>query len=106
MGIKNSWLLLQFHKMTTKFIVLPIIKYYSMKLLNRFIHDLYWENILNTPIKVNKSNQDDEKVTTNMLPIKKSNLWQRIKSELQGWSNKDADDSTYDDTQVWYNLIQ
>ena len=41
-----------------------------------------------------------------MLPIKKSNLWQRIKSELQGWSNKDADDSTYDDTQVSYNLIQ
>jgi len=45
-------------------------------------------------------NQHDEKVTTNVLPIKKPNLWQRIKSELQGWSNKDADDSSYDDTQV------
>ena len=75
-------------------------------MLNRFIYDLDGENVLNTPIKGNKSNQDDEKVTTNMLPIKKSNLWQRIKSELQGWSNKDADDSTYDDTQVSYNLIQ
>jgi hypothetical protein len=28
------------------------------------------------------------------------NLWQRIKNELQGWSNKDANDSSYDDTQV------
>jgi len=45
-------------------------------------------------------NQHDEKVTTNVLPIKKPNLWQRIKSELQGWSNKDAADSSYDDTQV------
>ena len=75
-------------------------------MLNRFIYDLDGENVLNTPIKGNKSNQDDEKVTTNMLPIKKPNLWQRIKNELQGWSNKDADDSTYDDTQVSYNLIQ
>ena len=69
-------------------------------MLNRFIYDLDGENVLNTPIEANKSNQDDEKVTTNMLTIKKSNLWQRIKSYLQGWSNKYADDSTYYDTQV------
>ena len=75
-------------------------------MLNRFIYDLDGENVLNTPIEANKSNQHDEKVKSNVLPIKKPNLWQRIKSELQGWSNKDADDSTYDDTQVSYNLIQ
>ncbi len=53
-------------------------------MLNRFIYDIDGENVLNTPIEANKSNQHDEKVTTNVLPIKKPNLWQRIKSELQG----------------------
>ncbi len=69
-------------------------------MLNRFIYDLDGENVLNTPIEANKSNQHDEKVKSNVLPIKKPNLWQRIKSELQGLSNKDAADSSYDDTQV------
>lgn len=55
-----------------------------MKLLNHFIHDLYGENLLNNPIEANKSNQHDEKVKSNVLPIKKPNLWRRIKSELQG----------------------
>lgn len=71
-----------------------------MKLLNRFIYDLDGENVLNTLTEANESNQHDEKVTSNVPPIKKPNLWQRIKSELQGWSNKDANDSSYDDTQV------
>lgn len=86
--------------MATNFIVLPTIKYCIMKLLNCFIYDLDGENVLNTVTEANESNQHDEKVTSNVPLIKKPNLWQRIKNELQGWSNKDANDSSYDDTQV------
>jgi hypothetical protein len=86
--------------MRTNFIVLITIKYCIMKSLTLFMYDFDGENVPNTASKTNVPNQQTEKVQNTVKQVKKPNFWQRIKNELQAWSNKDANDSSYDDTQV------
>ncbi|MBP6431711.1 MAG: hypothetical protein KA319_08090 [Ferruginibacter sp.] len=71
-----------------------------MKLFNFFMYDVDGENVPNVSSEIKQPNQQVEKVVNKATQAKKLNLWQRIKKELQAWSNKDADDSAYDDTQV------
>lgn len=80
--------------------VLTTIKFCIMKLFNLFMYDFDGENVRNTTTQAQEPHEQEEKIKSNVKPVKKLNWWQRLKSELQGWSNKDATDSAYDDTQV------
>jgi hypothetical protein len=71
-----------------------------MKSVTFFMYDLDGENVPNAASQAQESVAQVKKLENKATPVKKPNLWQRIKSELQGWSNKDAEDSAYDDTQV------
>lgn len=71
-----------------------------MKSVTFFIYDLDGENVVNTTSQPLEAKHQAEKVEKKATPAKKPSLWQRIKNELQGWSNKDANDTAYDDTQV------
>jgi hypothetical protein len=70
-----------------------------MKLFTFFMYDMDGENVSNS-VSQTQEPKHQEEVEKKAKPVKKPTLWQRIKSELQGWSNKDANDSAYDDTQV------
>ncbi len=92
---------MQIREIHTNFmLLLKTIKYYMMKLFNFFMYDVDGENVPNVSSEIKQPNQQVEKVVNKATQAKKLNLWQRIKKELQAWSNKDADDSAYDDTQV------
>jgi hypothetical protein len=71
-----------------------------MKLLSLFMYDFDGENVPHTASQTEQQNQQEDKVKNAAKQVKKPNWWQRIKNELQAWSNKDATDSAYDDTQV------